>query len=72
MIVPNKVISYDVSLLSKLPAILDVIKEQPISPVDLYMRLQGKFSDINHFLLALDVLFVLGKIEFENGDFKSC
>lgn len=71
MIVPNKAISYSASLLSKLPTILDNINA-PISPVDLYHELHSNFDDLSQFLLALDTLYVLKKIAFENGELRQC
>ena len=72
MIVPNKAVSYEASILSKLPTILRVLKIEKVSPAALYHRTQTEFADINQFLLAIDTLFVLEKIEFENGDLRLC
>lgn len=71
MIVPNKAIPYSASLLSKLPTILDNINT-PITPVDLYHELHSHFDDLSQFLIALDTLYVLKKITFENGELRQC
>lgn len=71
MIVPNKAIPYSASLLSKLPAILNNINA-PISPVNLYHELHSNFDNLSQFLLALDTLYVLKKITFENGELRQC
>lgn len=71
MIVPNKAISYDESLMSKLPFILNLLNE-PISPKLLYKKTNCQFEDISQYLLTLDTLFILGKIEFQNGELRRC
>lgn len=71
MIVPNKVISYEDSLMSKLPVIL---RRMAVSatPSELYSDLQADFDEMSNFLLALDVLFVLGKITIKDGELRVC
>ena len=64
MIVPNKFIPLDRSLLSKLDCLLDTDVEE-ISVSELSHATRRKFTDIGEFILALDVLFVLGKIEID-------
>lgn len=70
MIVPNKAVPYETSLLSKLPILLQIIRAERISVIDLYHRVQFEFESISQFLLTIDTLFVLGKIDFINGDLK--
>lgn len=71
MIVPNKTIPYNVSLLSKLPIILRRLRI-PAHPVELYHELQSNFDDLSQFLLTLDVLYVLGKISFDGRNLSLC
>lgn len=71
MIVPNKTIPYNASLLSKLPIILRRLYT-PASPVELYHELRSNFDDLSQFLLTLDVLYVLGKITFDGRELKLC
>lgn len=71
MIVPNKTISYNVSLLSKLPIILNHLFV-PTTPVELYHKLRSNFDDLSQFLLTLDVLYVLGKIKFDGRELRLC
>ena len=64
MITPNKMIPLDKSILGKLSnLLLDDIDEVKVSEL-LELRLR-KFSDIGEFVLALDVLFALGRIEID-------
>ena len=72
MIVPNKAISYESSLLSKLPIILQILHNEQLTAVELYHRLHKDFEDVSQFILAIDTLFVLGKIELADGDLKLC
>ena len=72
MIVPNKAIPYETSLLSKLPMLLRILGEERLSPAILYYKVQNEFIDINQFLLAIDTLFVLEKVVMENGELKLC
>lgn len=61
---PSKFTNFDRSILAKLSyLILDDIEIVPLSEL-INIRLD-KFEDIGEFMLALDVLFVLGKVEFE-------
>ena len=71
MIVPNKTIPYNASLLSKLPIILRRLCT-PATPVELYRELHSNFDNLSQFLLTLDVLYVLGKITFDGRELKLC
>lgn len=70
MIVPNKAISYESSLISKLPIILQILHHEQLAVVELYQRVHKDFADVSQFILAMDTLFVLGKIELLDGDLK--
>lgn len=71
MITPNKAISYDASLFPKLPIILCRLNT-PTTPVELYRDLHSNFADVSQFLLAIDTLFVLGRVTIENGELRIC
>lgn len=61
---PSKFTSFDRSILAKISILmLDDVETIPLS--DLINIRLDKFEDIGEFMLALDVLFVLGKIELE-------
>ena len=63
---PNKFTNFDKSILAKISMlILDDVDSISL-PELIQMRLD-KFEDISEFMLALDVLFALGKIELEEG-----
>lgn len=73
MIVPNKFASLDQSLISKLPILLASL-DTDRSVLDLYVANQHGFEDVGEFLIALDVLYVLGRIELDSdaGKLKLC
>lgn len=67
MIIPNKVTSYKESIISKLPIILEKLVEKETNIQNLYFEVEKDFLDINEYILALDVLFVLDSIELDEG-----
>ena len=62
MIAPNKVISLDESALGHVNAI---IRQGPeaIDLITLYTKVADAFDSIDQFILALDILFILHRIE---------
>lgn len=72
MIVPNKAIRYQESILSKLPRILQILQHQNMSVFNLYREVQSDYSSLSQFMVALDTLFVLDKIIIESGEIKLC
>jgi len=61
---PNKVISYKESILSKLTVLLDFLNGKDMSLIELYYDTQKYFFDISEFIDAIDCLFMLNKIEY--------
>lgn len=71
MIVPNKVISYNESLLPKLPQLVQLIqKNEKIGVPELFYIVHKEFDDISQFAMALETLYALNKIDFVNGEIK--
>lgn len=67
MIVPNKFLSFNDSTLSKLEIVLNVIKQQEeIGLLELYQKTRGRFAAIDQFMYAIDVLYVLGRIDIDS------
>lgn len=65
MITPSKFTSLDKSVLGKLcHLIMEDVDE--ISLLELLHIKQRKYADIGEFILALDTLYVLGKIEMND------
>ncbi|VVE72463.1 hypothetical protein PAN31117_04398 [Pandoraea anapnoica] len=63
MITPNKFISFDQSVLAKLPALQ--IDKKTIGIHDLYMTVSGEFENIDEFIYALDVLYILNEVNVD-------
>ncbi|WP_055665533.1 ABC-three component system middle component 7 [Desnuesiella massiliensis] len=65
MIMPNKLIPFKDSILSKLTYILDVLVHEDENLENLYQKVKCNFEDVNQYILTLDVLFALERIEFD-------
>lgn len=63
MKLPNKVITYKESTISKFPVVLSCLKEQDMSPASLYKKVKSKVEDIGEYMDILDCLYALSKIE---------
>lgn len=74
MMLPNKTIAYNNSVISKFSLILELLKNQKsIKAGLLYKSLKKDFSSIHVFVQTLDCLFALGKINFnENEEIALC
>lgn len=64
MITPNKVVTLRESALALTPAIMDQ-GPHDISVSELLRRVERDVRDLDQFMLALDILFVLGRIEID-------
>ncbi|MDC5853808.1 ABC-three component system middle component 7 [Vibrio europaeus] len=71
MIVPNKIISIDESVVFKAAKLLSKLDDTN-DVLDLYSKNKKLFVDIPEYIEALDVLFVLKKIDLDlnNGVIK--
>ncbi|MFV8412774.1 MULTISPECIES: ABC-three component system middle component 7 [Vibrio] len=71
MIVPNKIISIDESVVFKAAKLLSKLDDTN-DVLDLYSKNKKLFFDIPEYIEALDVLFVLKKIDLDlnNGVIK--
>lgn len=67
MIVPNKVISFNESIIGKMIFVLSQINEGTIDICSLYNNTLNYFEDINEFIYALDVLFLLELIYYDKN-----
>lgn len=72
MILPNKLITFHDSILIKIIYIIEVIENKDMNVYELYEIVQNSFVDLNEYILALDVLYVLERIEYDErlGDIK--
>lgn len=66
MKLPNKLFSYNESIVSKFPIILkEVEKSKSISFYALYINVINKFEDVSELLQTLDCLYAIGKISYD-------
>ena len=65
MILPSKIVRFEDSILAKTVYILDNLYDSDYYISDLYKKVENHFIDINEFIVAIDVLFVLEKIIFD-------
>ena len=62
MQLPNKLYSYNYSVLSKFPILLKSLQKGDV----LFMSNQDKFESINDFIETLDALYALRKIDYDD------
>lgn len=66
MKLPNKLFTYQESIISKFPLILNQISDNEyVTIYHLYKNMQEKFNDISEILETLDCLYALGKIDYD-------
>ncbi len=65
MKIPSKVISYKESSISKYSRILKLLSEREYTPLALYAEQKTMFNGINDYLDALDGLYALRAIEYD-------
>lgn len=63
MIYPNKTIPLKDSIIYKMTVILEYNARRKIAVAELFILTKSKFQDIDEFIFALDVLYILKKIE---------
>ena len=64
MKLPNKVTSYQESVLSKLTIILDILSVRDLSLIELYFETNRYFADTSEFIDTIDCLFALNNLEY--------
>ena len=69
MIVPNKVVSFNESIIGKMPIILECLLKKDMTIKELFFTTQDSFEEIDEFIYSLDVLFLLDaiKVDFDKG-----
>jgi len=73
MKLPDKFTSYSESVIPRFPAILELLEESDLTPHELFVRLDAEDTDHGKIKVnelfgiwdALDCLFALGKIRFD-------
>lgn len=67
MMLPNKTITYNESVISKFPLVLKFLQNQnSVKAGVLYEKLKNQFQSIHVFVQTLDCLYALEKIKFND------
>lgn len=72
MRLPNKITTFNESVLSKFPLILRVVEKGNVPVLELYNTVRSETEDVDTFLEVLDCLYVLGKIDFNEQERTIC
>lgn len=62
MKLPNKVITYNESIISKFPIVLNILRNEDCKTIELFNQIKNHIEYIDDFLDVLDCLFALGAI----------
>ena len=62
---PNKITSYNESIIPKMIILARVISSGDISPSKLYAKSKREIPDYKEFIDALDCLYAIGRIDFD-------
>lgn len=65
MLLPNKLYSYNESIISKFPEVLRMLRNSPCGVSALYIKLQRRITGTAEFMAILDSLYALGKIKYD-------
>ena len=65
MKLPSKITSYNESVLSRIPIILNILQNADIGVYSLYSATEQYFYGIEEYLDTLDCLFALQKIKYD-------
>lgn len=66
MKLPNKIISYKESVLSRFPLVLSVLSENPVGVYDLFELNKDSFTDIEEYMDTIECLYALKKVTFDD------
>ena len=66
MIFPDKLVAFQDSIIARSIYILKELQSNDWVVSDLFIVTKEYFEDISEFLLALDALYLLGKIDFND------
>lgn len=71
MLCPNKAISFSESAISKIPVVIDILKQTGTKNIsDLFKQVNSLFQSVHEFVLAVDTLYLLDVISLneQTGD----
>ena len=64
MLLPSKITTFQESVLSRLPLVLQALSQESKSVSVLFDVVKGNVKDVVEYLDILDCLYALGKIEY--------
>lgn len=64
MKLPNKIVSYKESTLSKAVELLEILSKNDMNIMDLYNASKKQYNSVSDFIETLDCLYLLNKIVF--------
>ncbi len=67
MIFPNKLRTYEESILSKLPIVLNIILEGKRDILEIYKLCENHFNEVQEYIYVLDILYILNEIKYVKG-----
>ena len=65
MKLPNKVLNYNESVISKFPLVLSLLKQSSFTVFALYERIKLHIEGVDEYLEILDCLFAMNKIKLD-------
>lgn len=67
MRLPSKIFSYDESIVAQFPVLLQMLSDSPMPVRQLYELTRGYWESIGAYIEALDCLYALGRIRFDDN-----
>ena len=64
MKLPNKIVSYNESNLSKAVVLLEILSKNDMNIMDLYSSSKKQYKSVSDYIETLDCLYMLNKIVF--------
>jgi hypothetical protein len=72
MQLPNKITTFNESILSKFPVVLRAVENGDMPVLKLFNAVKTETEDVETFLEVLDCLYALGKIDFNEEERTIC
>ena len=64
MKLPNKIVSYNESILNKAVVLLEILSKNDMNIMDLYDASKKQYKSVSDYIETLDCLYLLNKIVF--------
>ena len=68
MLIPNKLTTINESVFSKFIPVIKTLENRDMSALELYYTVKSASTDIDDYMVALDCLYALGKIEYNDDE----